>query len=181
MITLSVPSFPRLAAATVFSLLLAPAAMAQDAAVPAPAESESLVQPVAESGGDTTPAADAAGSQDGAGTYANNPHEMLDELSGGPLGSPTATRGNPLPGTSTAIPTTNPATVFPLSNPTGAGVWIEDTGIDGQCDPSQSFGKCPERPAKEPAAATDMAVAPADASGEMSSPDDEITAPAIAD
>ena len=96
--------------------------------------------------------APASMAQDAAGTVANNPHEMLAQLSGGPLGSPTATRGNPLPGTSTSIPTTNPATVFPLGNPSGAGKWVEDTGLEGKCDPSQSFEKCPERPVTKPSA-----------------------------
>lgn len=142
----------RIAAATALALLFAAGAMAQDAAAPAAAGSEAVVQPVPQAGAAATPEAAATGEQNGAGTVANNPHEMLDQLSGGPLGSPTATRGNPLPGTSTSIPTTNPATVFPLGNPTGAGVWVEDTGIEGKCDPSQSFEKCPPRPAATPAA-----------------------------
>lgn len=131
--------------ATALALVLAPAAMAQDAAAPDTPASETA-QPV------PAPESGAAGLQDAVGTVANNPHEMLDQLSGGPLGSPTATRGNPLPGTSTSIPTTNPATVFPLGNPSGAGKWVEDTGLEGKCDPSQSFEKCPERPATKPSA-----------------------------
>lgn len=76
-----------------------------------------------------------------------NPHSMLPALTGGPLGSPTALRGNPVPGTSTSIPTTNPARVMPLPVREGKPLEREDTGIDGQCDPVVSLGACPERPA----------------------------------
>lgn len=92
-----------------------------------------------------------------------NPHILLDELHGGPTGSPTAQLSNPQPGTSTSIPTTHPATVRPLParDGTSAGVSVEDTGIDGQCDPNVSFG-CPT--ITRPAAATppgDSAAPPA--------------------
>jgi len=80
------------------------------------------------------------------GEAPTNPHEMLDALSGGPDGSPTARRGNPLPGTSTSIPTTNPATIHPLPAREGEPVSTENTGIDGQCDPVVGFSDCPDRP-----------------------------------
>lgn len=87
---------------------------------------------------------------------ADDPHAMLPALTGGPMGSPTALRGNPVPGTSTAIPTTNPADVMPLPVREGRPLGREDTGIDGQCDPVVSLANCPERPA---AAATPAAPA----------------------
>lgn len=80
------------------------------------------------------------------GEAPTNPHEMLDALSGGPDGSPTARRGNPLPGTSTSIPTTNPATIHPLPAREGEPASTENTGIDGQCDPVVGFSDCPDRP-----------------------------------
>lgn len=79
----------------------------------------------------------------------NNPHLLLNELHGGPAGSPTAQRGNPQPGTSTSIPTINPADVKPITAQ-GRRVTdeaVEDTGIDGQCDPNVSFG-CPTIPGR---------------------------------
>lgn len=71
---------------------------------------------------------------------------MLPALTGGPLGSPTALRGNPVPGTSTSIPTANPASVLPLPAREGKPVEQEDTGIDGQCDPVVSPNTCPPPP-----------------------------------
>lgn len=75
-----------------------------------------------------------------------NPHALLPPLEGGPDGSPTGRRGNPLPGTSTSIPTTNPATVHPLPNADGTFTRTEDTGIEGQCDPVVGLGECPDIP-----------------------------------
>lgn len=95
------------------------------------------------------PSADAAPEAEAVqtdGAAPANPHAMLPALTGGPLGSPTALRGNPVPGTSTSIPTTNPARVMPLPAREGKPVERENTGIDGQCDPVVSLGTCPPRP-----------------------------------
>ncbi len=113
----------RLATAAAVSLLLSAPLLAQSAAETKP------VAPVL---------------QESAGDMPANPHEMLGELTGGPDGSPTALRGNPLPGTSTSIPTTNPAPVVPLSERQGQPVDCERTGIEGQCDPVVGLGNCPE-------------------------------------
>lgn len=93
------------------------------------------------------PASSTSADPDGAapeGQTGINPHALLGELNGGPGGSPTAQRGNPRPGTSTSIPTTNPATVEPLTQrgTDGDDDAVEDTGIAGQCDPVVSLG-CP--------------------------------------
>lgn len=128
-------------AAAAAALLIASAGLAQDGA-PAAGAGASSAPPAA--AGATMPAA--AAPADGAATQgaAADPHRLLDDMSGGPQGSPTAQRGNPQPGTSTSIPTTNPATVRPLEQ-RGAGnadVAVEDTGFEGQCDPVVSIG-CP--------------------------------------
>lgn len=91
------------------------------------------------------PPSSGSGAPNAGGEVLRNPHEMLDALAGGPDGSPTARRRNPLPGTSTSIPTMNPTPVAPLSNPR-RGETGENTGIDGQCDPVVGLGNCPERP-----------------------------------
>ncbi len=119
--------------AALLATLAAGAAVAQTA--PAPGASPAVQLP--------PPAAPAA---PGAATGQPNPHEMMGDLSGGPAGSPTAERGNPRPGTSTSIPTTNPAPVIPLAERTG-GTSAENTGIAGQCDPNVSLGNCPPDPA----------------------------------
>lgn len=114
-----------LASATAFALI-ASASMAQDTATgPQAADS-------------TIPAADAGA--------VPNPHALLPPLEGGPDGSPTGRRGNPLPGTSTSIPTTNPATVDPLPDADGTLTRTENTGIKGQCDPVVGLGECPDIP-----------------------------------
>lgn len=112
-------------AAVVAALSIAPAGLAQQGAPAAGAD----VSPA--------PPAEAQGA-------AADPHRLLDEMSGGPQGSPTAQRGNPQPGTSTSIPTANPATVRPLEQRGGGNetVAVEDTGFEGQCDPVVSIG-CP--------------------------------------
>lgn len=125
----------RLAAALVLSALLPVAGLAQ---TPAPAADTGASAAAAPSSD-----APAQGGMEAAGAAAD-PHRLLDDLSGGPQGSPTAQRGNPQPGTSTSIPTTHPATGRPLEQ-RGAGnenVTVEDTGIEGQCDPVVTFG-CP--------------------------------------
>lgn len=117
-----------------------PARAAADAAAladnPAPDEPDAVAVPAA-------PAAD--------GTAPADPHLVLPALTGGPDGSPTALRGNPLPGTSTSIPTANPAGVPPLPERQGQAAEREDTGIEGQCDPVVSLG-CPDLPAAGAAA-----------------------------
>lgn len=118
-------------------LLIASAAAAQDTGAPAATGPEAGALPAVSAAAPASALTDAPN-----GAAVTNPHKMLGGLNGGSLGSPTATRGNPQPGTSTAIPTLNPAPVFPLGNPTGAGNWIGDTGIEGQCDPSVSFEDC---------------------------------------
>lgn len=117
--------FRGLASATAF-VLIATSSMAQDTAT-VPQPSDSAPQP-----------ADARA--------VPNPHALLPPLEGGPDGSPTGRRGNPLPGTSTSIPTTNPATVSPLPDADGTFTRTENTGIEGQCDPVVSFGECPDIP-----------------------------------
>lgn len=131
----------RLAAALVLSALLPVAALAQATAPAADAETPAAAAPSA----DAPAQSGATGADTGTlGGPAADPHRLLDDLSGGPQGSPTAQRGNPQPGTSTSIPTTNPATIRPLEQ-RGAGnenVAVEDTGFEGQCDPVVSIG-CP--------------------------------------
>lgn len=129
-------------------LFLASAGHAQDAA---PAPSEAAVPQATGAGAASSDSARQPGNQ-----AVQDPHEMLPALSGGPAGSPTAQRGNPVPGTSTSIPTVNPATVRPLEQqrPGNENVAVEDTGIEGQCDPVVSIG-CP--------ALTGSASAPANA------------------
>lgn len=108
-----------------------------------------LVSPVLAQEAPSAPAAPEAaqpGTAAPEGSAPANPHAMLPALTGGPLGSPTALRGNPVPGTSTSIPTTNPASVMPLPAREGRPVEREDTGIDGQCDPVVSLNTCPPRP-----------------------------------
>lgn len=88
-----------------------------------------------------------------------DPHAILDQLSGGPAGSPTALRLNPVPGTSTSIPTTNPAAVPPIAERQGQTVVREDTGIEGQCDPVVGFGDCPDPDVPPVGGTTDGAAA----------------------
>lgn len=122
-------------AAAAAALLLAGAVHAQDAAT-APADA-------APQAAQALPAPSADAPQAG-GEALKDPHAMLPALTGGPSGSPTSQRGNPVPGTSTSIPTTNPATVRPLPRlgPDGQEIAVEDTGIEGQCDPVVTLG-CP--------------------------------------
>lgn len=89
-----------------------------------------------------------------------DPHAVLGELAGGPDGSPTALRLNPLPGTSTSIPTMYPAAIPPIAEREGGTVVREETGIEGQCDPVVSLGECPP-----PAAAAAQAAAQAATTG----------------
>ena len=123
----------RLAAA---AALFAAPACAQDAA-PAPSAAASAAAP-ALSGGAPDPAAG------GAPQKPVHPAGLLDKLNGGPEGSPTAQRGNPQPGTSTSIPTTNPAPIRPVQQqgPASSDLAVENTGIEGQCDPVVRIG-CP--------------------------------------
>lgn len=116
---------PRVAAAAL-SVLLAGPVLAQEPAQQPPAPDQ---------GAPNTPV-----------TAYKNPHEMLGPLEGGPDGSPTARRGDPLPGTSTSIPTLNPTPVPPLSIRRGENRSTENTGIGGQCDPDVGLGNCPDRP-----------------------------------
>lgn len=128
-------SMSRLMGAAALAALLAAPVLAQQAAPsgaemsgagmqnPAPDEPDAVAAPTGEAG----PA---------------DPHLKLPALTGGPDGSPTALRGNPLPGTSTSIPTANPAPVPPLPERQGQAAEQEDTGIEGQCDPVVSVG-CP--------------------------------------
>jgi len=111
-----------------------------------------------------------------AGEAPANPHQMLDVLSGGPDGSPTARRGNPRPGTSTSIPTTNPATVHPLPAPAGEAASTENTGIDGQCDPVVGFRDCPPRPAPAGMQAGEASGAPQEAESPTSQTSNEASA-----
>ena len=154
--------FPVRFTAAALVLLVASAASAQDTGAPAtdaeagasPTVAETAPASPSPTAAETAPASASPAVPEAANAPASaltdapgadtavNPHKMMGELSGGPLGTPTATRGNPQPGTSTAIPTLNPTPVFPLGNPTGAGNWIGDTGIEGQCDPSISFEDC---------------------------------------
>lgn len=118
---------------------LAPA-FAQDADVPLPPDSMVPDSMREDAAGATLPSQNTLPLPPGV----ENPHEVLGELSGGPAGSPTALRGNPLPGTSTSIPTTNPAPVLPLPERQGQVTERENTGIQGQCDPVVGLGNCPE-------------------------------------
>lgn len=140
------------------SRLLGPAAMAALLAtpvlaqqtVPAPAggapEAPAATAPVADNVAPDQPDAVAVPTAPAAGGgEPADPHLMLPALTGGPDGSPTALRGNPLPGTSTSIPTANPAGVPPLPERQGQTAEREDTGIEGQCDPVTSIG-CPALP-----------------------------------
>ncbi|MRX50121.1 hypothetical protein GI374_06575 [Paracoccus sp. S-4012] len=141
MSTAPAPAAWRIAVVLAFSVLVPTAVQAQTASPAANADAASPGTPIA------APEAAAPGAETGAATGAlRNPHRLLPELSGGPQGSPTSQRGNPQPGTSTSIPTTNPATVRPVEQerlgPDGQAVSIEDTGIEGQCDPVVSLG-CP--------------------------------------
>lgn len=124
---------PLVAAAMLGSLLAAPAFAQETTGSPPPR------------GGDAAPEAGSETSGT-AGEAPANPHEMLDELHGGPAGSPTARRGNPRPGTSTSIPTAHPARVTPLEIRQGADAAEDNTGIDGKCDPVVGLVDCPERP-----------------------------------
>lgn len=139
----------RLATAAAASLLLSAPLLAQSAA------ETQAVAPVP---------------QESAGDVPANPHEMLGELTGGPDGSPTALRGNPLPGTSTSIPTTNPAPVVPLAERQGQPVDRERTGIEGQCDPVVGLGNCPEPSQVRPGLRDADALAPAPAAVEEGDP-----------
>ncbi|MBB1491212.1 MULTISPECIES: hypothetical protein [unclassified Paracoccus (in: a-proteobacteria)] len=129
----------RLAAALALSVLLPVAALAQ---TPAPSADTGASAVPAQSSG--TPAQGAVGGAGAAADPAADPHRLLDEMSGGPQGSPTAQRGNPQPGTSTSIPTTNPATIRPVEQERAGNsdMAVEDTGFEGQCDPVVSIG-CP--------------------------------------
>lgn len=120
------------------ALLMASAGLAQDS-TPAAGSDASAAPPAAAV--PATGAASGAGAPQGA---AADPHRLLDDMSGGPQGSPTAQRGNPQPGTSTSIPTTNPATVRPVEQERAgnSNIAVEDTGFEGQCDPVVSIG-CP--------------------------------------
>lgn len=129
-------------AAAMAALFLVSTGYAQDA-VPAPSGA------AADAPAATAPApASTGGASDAAAATAQgkpaDPHALLDDLSGGPQGSPTAQRGNPQPGTSTSIPTTNPATVRPVEQERAGNsdISVEDTGFEGQCDPVVSIG-CP--------------------------------------
>ena len=142
--------------------VLGPAALAAMLAAPG------LAQQAVPAPGGAAPLAGspASGGPDGAAASAENagpadPHLKLPALTGGPQGSPTALRGNPVPGTSTSIPTANPASVAPLPERMGQKAETEDTGIEGQCDPVVSIG-CPTLPGGAgqggaPAPATDAA------------------------
>lgn len=140
------------------SRLLGPAAMAALLAAPALAQqtppapaggtaggASAATAPMADNPAPDQPDAVAVPPAQGGGEPAD-PHLMLPALTGGPDGSPTALRGNPLPGTSTSIPTANPAGVPPLPERQGQTAEREDTGIEGQCDPVVSVG-CPALPA----------------------------------
>lgn len=142
------------------AILLATAGLAQEAASvpPAPAPPEPALQAASPAAAPSEAALQAES------TERPNPHAMLPALTGGPLGSPTALRGNPVPGTSTSIPTMNPARVAPLPAREGKPVERENTGIDGQCDPVVSFGECPNLPAAAAAQAATTGAAPAPAS-----------------
>ena len=125
-----------------------------------------LVSPALAQEAPSAPATPDAAQPEGAapgGSAPANPHAMLPELTGGPLGSPTALHGNPVPGTSTSIPTANPATVTPLPAREGKPVEREDTGIDGQCDPAVSLNTCPQRPEADVTQAVTTDVPDADA------------------
>lgn len=144
---------------TALALAMSPAlsapVFAQDANVPLPPDS--MVQ---DAQGATLPNSNTLPLPPGV----ENPHEVLGELSGGPAGSPTALRGNPLPGTSTSIPTTNPAPVLPLPERQGQVAERENTGIQGQCDPVVGLGNCPElfqNVVEPPASGTDPTAAEA--------------------
>lgn len=131
------------------AVLLAAPGFAQDpapggAVPPAPGEAAPLAGNPAPDQPDAVavPPATAAGAAEPA-----DPHLKLPALTGGPDGSPTALRGNPLPGTSTSIPTANPASVAPLPERQGLPAETENTGIEGQCDPVVGIG-CPALPAE---------------------------------
>lgn len=140
-------------AAAAAALWIGSAGLAQDGA-PAAGTSVSSAAPVETQG--ATP----------------NPHALLGELNGGPDGSPTAQRGNPRPGTSTSIPTAHPATVQPLEHRAGdEDVAIEDTGIQGQCDPVVSIG-CPAVADRlQPEEAVESGAAPDTATANQPDPD----------
>ncbi|WP_162630694.1 hypothetical protein [Paracoccus endophyticus] len=135
-------------------LLTVPAAAQQGTGAPLPADS---MAPDAQT---VPPDSLPSGS---VGDSVDNPHSMLGELTGGPDGSPTALRGNPLPGTSTSIPTANPAPVIPLPEREGKAAERETTGIEGQCDPVVGLGNCPDRPSATNAEAGEGAGASASA------------------
>lgn len=156
----SVVGRTRLATAVAMSLLLTVPAVAQQG-TGAPLPPDSMAE---------TPQAPSDSLPPGAaGETTDNPHEMLPALTGGPDGSPTALRGNPVPGTSTSIPTVNPAPVRPLPERQGQTVTREDTGIQGQCDPVVGLADCPERPPAS-AEAAGAAGAPASAASDAAVP-----------
>lgn len=118
---------PRLAAAIVMAAVIPLAGFAQQVPPPPPEVLEDGIVPA-------------------------DPHAILGELAGGPDGSPTALRLNPLPGTSTSIPTMYPAAIPPIAERQGGTVVREETGIEGQCDPVVSLGECPPPAAAQAAA-----------------------------
>lgn len=142
--------------------LLAAPGLAQQAA-PAPADLGGAAAPdnaasMADNPAPDEPDAAATPAPGAEGAGPVDPHLKLPALTGGPDGSPTALRGNPLPGTSTSIPTANPASVSPLPERRGQKAETENTGIEGQCDPVVSVG-CPTLPGggAPASAATDAA------------------------
>lgn len=132
--------------ATVAVLFLVSAVYGQDT-VPAPPAPSEMAPADAPATAEPAPASTGGAPAPAAGAELGKPadlHALLDDLSGGPEGSPTAQRSNPQPGTSTSIPTTNPATVRRVEQerPGNENMAVEDTGIEGQCDPVVSIG-CP--------------------------------------
>lgn len=127
-------------AVAILALMLGAPAVAQNAASApaagaAPQVSEAVVAP---------PPADAPAGAASAPTP-SDPHAGLPGLNGGPAGSPTAERGNPRPGTSTAIPTTNPAPVAPLAE-RARNEPAENAATAAECDPVVSLANCVDDP-----------------------------------
>ena len=163
----------RLLGPAVVAALLATPVLAQQSA-PAPAggapDAPAATAPLADDFAPDQPDAVAVPTTPAAGGgEPADPHLMLPALTGGPDGSPTALRGNPLPGTSTSIPTANPAPVAPLPERAGQTNTVEDTGIEGQCDPNISVG-CPALPVTAGAAPANSGAPAADAAGTGAAP-----------